>query len=322
MAEDLYDAETLLRDSKRPLVLGMGGGGDVVGALATAEFARLYDDADPVLGGLTWERSQIDPTPGPRSANEIAGADELAAGVLLAGRNTSVAATGTRFAESKMAEFLGRSTLLVDVGVGPQKIAEGLVTAMQKLDCDLVVAVDVGGDVLARGDEAGLRSPLCDALMLAAISRLRESEVPALLGIFGMGCDGELTPQETLERIAQVGAAGGITGARGLTPAVAERLEGAAEFIHTEASALPARAFRGAPGRYTIRDGACAVELTLLAVVTFFLEPRLAMEAAAPLARAVANTTNVHDANSALNGMGVRTELDLETEAAARAVAR
>ena len=70
VAEDLYDAETLLRASKRPLVLGMGGGGDVVGALATAEFARLYDDADPVLGGLTWERRQIDPTPGPRSAAE------------------------------------------------------------------------------------------------------------------------------------------------------------------------------------------------------------------------------------------------------------
>jgi hypothetical protein len=300
----------------------MGGGGDVVGALATAEFARLYDDADPVLGGVTWERRPIDPTPGPRSANEIAGAKQLATGVLLAGRNTRVAATGARFAESKMAEFLGMSTLLVDVSVGPRKIAEGIATAMQELDCDLVVAVDVGGDVLARGDESGLRSPLCDALMLAAISRLRESEVLALLGIFGVGCDGELTPQESLERISQVGAAGGISGARGLTPAVAERLEAAAALIHTEASALPVRAFRGGSGRHMIRDGACAVELTLIAVVTFFLEPRLAMEAAAPLARAVANTTNMHEANRVLNGMGVRTELDLETDAAVRAVTR
>jgi hypothetical protein len=32
----------------------MGGGGDVVGALATAEFARRYDGAAPILGGLTW----------------------------------------------------------------------------------------------------------------------------------------------------------------------------------------------------------------------------------------------------------------------------
>jgi hypothetical protein len=30
------------------------------------------------------------------------------------------------------------------------------------------VLIDVGGDVLAQGHEPGLRSPLCDALMLAA----------------------------------------------------------------------------------------------------------------------------------------------------------
>ena len=62
----MRDAELLLRGSRRPLVIGMGGGGDIVGALATAEAARLYDRADPVLGGLTWERRPIDPVPGPR----------------------------------------------------------------------------------------------------------------------------------------------------------------------------------------------------------------------------------------------------------------
>ena len=52
----VLDAEVVLRGSSRPLVIGMGGGGDVVGALATAEFARLYDGARPVLGGVSWER--------------------------------------------------------------------------------------------------------------------------------------------------------------------------------------------------------------------------------------------------------------------------
>ena len=62
----MLDAEAILRRARRPLVIGMGGGGDVVGALATAEFSRLYDGADPVVGGLTWERRAIDPVPGPR----------------------------------------------------------------------------------------------------------------------------------------------------------------------------------------------------------------------------------------------------------------
>ena len=50
----MRDAELLLRGCRRPLVIGMGGGGDVVGALATAEAARVYDGAEPVLGGMTW----------------------------------------------------------------------------------------------------------------------------------------------------------------------------------------------------------------------------------------------------------------------------
>jgi len=74
------DAEAILRAARRPLVIGMGGGGDVVGALASAEFARLYDGAEPLVGGLSWERRPIDPVPGPRRVDEIEGADLLAPG--------------------------------------------------------------------------------------------------------------------------------------------------------------------------------------------------------------------------------------------------
>ena len=50
----------------------------------------------------------------------------------------------------------------------PRAVAAGLAAAAASLRRDLIVFVDVGGDVLAQGDEPGLRSPLCDALMLAA----------------------------------------------------------------------------------------------------------------------------------------------------------
>src|SRR5919108_675853 len=56
------DADFLLSRSRRPLVLGIGGGGDVAGALATAELCRAAG-ARPVVGGVTWERRPIDPTP-------------------------------------------------------------------------------------------------------------------------------------------------------------------------------------------------------------------------------------------------------------------
>src|ERR1700749_2637902 len=106
----MRDAELLLRGSRRPLVIGMGGGGEVVGALATAELTRLYDGADPTLGGLTWERRPFDPVPGRRLRDEIEGAEELAPGVLLAGAGTRVRGRDVVFAESRMSEFLDQPT--------------------------------------------------------------------------------------------------------------------------------------------------------------------------------------------------------------------
>jgi hypothetical protein len=294
----------------------MGGGGDVVGALATAELARQYDGAEPVLGGLAWERRPIDPVPGPRRKEEIVDADRLAEGVLRAGPRTRVRGRDMYFAESRMAGFLGEPTVLIDISDGAGAVAAGLAEASSGLDCDLVVFIDVGGDVLAQGDEPGLRSPLCDAVMLAAAGRLGRLGMPVLGGVFGIGCDAELTPAEVIARVAEVAAAGGLVGARGLTGPVAERLERAIEVVPTEASAQAVRAFRGATGPVTIRGGSRSVELSSVAAITFYLEIEAMIRATGRLALAVDQAESLEEANEALHAIGVRTELDLEREAA------
>jgi hypothetical protein len=311
----MSDAEQVLRRAQRPLVLGMGGGGDIVGALATAEHARIYDGAQPILGGVTWERRPIDPVPGPRAAAEIAGADQIAPAVLLAGPQTKVSDRDVYFAESRMAQVLGERTVLVDVNDGPQTVADGLAVAADKLDRDLIVFVDVGGDLLAQGDEPGLRSPLCDALMLAAAARLGDAGRPVLAAIFGIGCDAELTPDEVLARLSDVAAAGGLGGARGLTEPVAQRLEQAMELVPTEASAQAVRAYRGASGQATIRGGTRTLELSPVAALTFYVDVGVTMRTSGRLATALSDAATLEEANAALNALGVRTELDLESEA-------
>src|SRR5205823_12137574 len=131
----------------------------------------------------------------------------------------------------------GEEVLLVDPNVGPTGVAAGLEATAEALRADLLVFVDVGGDVLAHGHEPHLASPLCDAVMLAAAARLAGAGRPVLGAVFGPGCDGELTLSELDERLSEVGAAGGLAGACGLTPAVSERLERAGEVVPTEASA-------------------------------------------------------------------------------------
>jgi hypothetical protein len=310
----VIDAELLLARSRRPLVLGIGGGGDVVGALATAEACRLHG-AEPVVGGVTWERRPIDPQPGPRAESEIEGARRLAPGVLAASPGTRVRESGVLFAESRMAEALGEETVLVDANLGPRQLTDGLAAAAEVLGSDLIVFVDVGGDALAHGDEPGLASPLCDAIMLAAAARLAERGATVLGGIFGIGCDGELTPAEVLARLAEVGAAGGLAGARGLTPNVARRLEDAVRVVPTEASAQALRCFRGELGRAEIRSGRRAVELSPAGALTFYFDPLAALRSAARLAAAVIDAPDLEAANAILHGLGIHTELDYERDA-------
>jgi hypothetical protein len=223
------------------------------------------------------------------------------------------------FAESLMAGVLGERTLLIELEEGPEAIAEGLATAAERLDADLTVFVDVGGDVLAKGDEPGLRSPLCDAVMLAAAGRLSAAGNPVLGGVFGIGCDAELSPDEVLARLSEVARAGGVCGSRGLTEPVAGRLEAAIQVVPTEASAQAVRAFRGASGVTRIRRGASSVQLALTAAQTFYLDVDVTIQTIGRLARAVGDAETLEQANDALHDLGVSTELDLERAAAARA---
>jgi hypothetical protein len=313
----VIDAAALLGGSRRPLVLGIGGGGDVVGALATAEACRLHHDAAPVLGGVTWERRPIDAAPGPRSAEEIENARPLAPGVLAATGETRVRASGVRFAESRLAGLLGEETLLVDVTRGPATIADGLATAIAELGCDLAVFIDVGGDALAHGGEPGIASPLCDAVMMAAAVRLGRMDGPPILGgIFGIGCDGELTPDEVAARLEEVAAAaGGSPPPAPLTPDVVERMEEAVRAVPTEASAMALRAYHGETGERTIRSGRRRVHLTPLAANTYYFDLEAALRSTARLAAAVQEAVGLEEANEILHGFGIRTELDYERDA-------
>jgi hypothetical protein len=302
----------------------MGGGGDVVGALA---LTQLLDGlgTEWVLGGVAWERSPIDPRPGPRSLEEIRGGRPFgSSAVLTEGGTTS--ADGVEFSESKMAAHLGRPVLLLDITRGPSALAIGLKEAAAELGCDAVVLLDVGGDVLAHGDEPGLASPLCDAVMLAAGMILARSSARSdsddwtgsvLAAVYGPGCDGELTPSEVLERITELQSAGALLGAWGLTPEACRLVEGAAEVVPTEASLMAVRCARGERGSVAIRSGRRTVELTPMGGLTFFFDPLAAASSAVPLATAVSPAASLEEAHDALVGMGIGTELGLERARAA-----
>ncbi|HEX6436627.1 MAG TPA: DUF1152 domain-containing protein [Candidatus Binatia bacterium] len=304
--------EDIIGESSRSLVIGIGGGGDVAGALATARFLE-FCGLEFVLGGLSWERRVFDPLPGPRMLSEVDNVRALHQYAWMANRETQSKAA-VYFAESRMAEFLAQEVLLVDINGGVRGVVAGLERAIEVLQTDLLVGLDVGGDSLAKGTEPGLRSPLADSMMLAAFVELEKRGYRALWGVFGYGSDGELTIDEIEAALTALAGAGGLLGAWSLTPKTAAELEAVIKTVPTEASAIPVQGFRGVSGEREIRDGGRRVKLTPLTALTFFMSATKVFETLSRPAQAVSGSSSLDQANDALHAIGIKTELDAERE--------
>ena len=302
--------EDLIRASSRALVIGVGGGGDVVGALAAARFLE-FCDLEFVLGGLSWERSVYDPIPGPRKLSEVRNVRVLHDYAWMANGNSQTT-TGVPFAEAKMAAVQGQEVLLIDINGGVKGAVDGLEVAMKELNTDLLVGLDVGGDSLAQGNEPGLRSPLADSIMLAAFAEMEKRGARTLWGVFGYGSDGELTVDEIESALSKLAGAAGLLGAWSLTPKIAAEIEEVIRTVPTEASAIPVQCFRGAWGESRIRSGQRSVKLTPLTALTFFMSTTKLYETLSRPARAVRASASLEDANDALHAIDISTELDFE----------
>lgn len=302
--DDLQD----LLDADRVLVAGVGGGGDVVGCVPTADLLAAHG-VEPVLGGLAWERVPHDPHPGPWPVDELQAVDPVAPGVVEA---TGEARTpdGVRFAETRAADLLPWRVLLLDAAAGPVGLGDGLDEAAQALDLDAAVALDAGGDAIATGREEGVRSPLADAVSLAAFDRL---DRPSCVGVLGWGSDGELDREALREAYRRAAAGGGILGAWGITPSTARRMDPLLEAVPTEASRIPVEAARGQVGPRSIRDGRRTVDVGPESAVTFYFrwEPVVDQSETVPL---LADAASIEAADEALREAGFPTELAYERE--------
>jgi hypothetical protein len=302
----LESMENLASKANRALVLGVGGGGDIMGALPTSGYLNILG-VETILGGVSWERIVFDPKPGPRSLDEILNVERISESTAYVDK-TSHTSDGVYFQCGNMANFLNERTIIVDVSKGVGDISRGLKETANNLDLDLIVGLDVGGDILASGEEPGLRSPLCDSTMLAA---LRFLKIPTIIAVFAPGCDGELTINELVKRFELVASKSGYLGARGMTPDDFVKMNKAKRYVETEASFLPLRAWKGEHGVFKIRNGTRNVKLSILSTLTFYFDTKIVYNLS-PIAKALKGVKNFLEANQRLHKLGLTTEYDFE----------
>ena len=294
---------------ERSVIFGAGGGGDVVSAYVLCELLKsTYGVRECLPGAVLWERWVVDPYPGPLPRHLVRGARVGECVYVNPGTYAVRSGRVVRLTSAIVAEVAGvevPAATLEYGALGVRRCFEELVSEGWR-----VALVDVGGDVLARGGEEGLWSPLADSLSLAAAS-----EVGAPLVVLAPGADGELSPDYVVSRVAEVQALGGLYGVVGLWVDLVEVYEEVLPRVASEASRVPYAALKGWVSGVAMRGGSRRAYVGPLSLVGFVLSSE-AVAMVSPLARAVAGSRSLAEAWRALNSMGVVTELDLEVELA------
>jgi hypothetical protein len=186
---------------KKPLIIGTGGGNDIVSAsLVLAELQRqgIYSDLAGICapGAIHFYKGIKED-----SLNEVSEETER----FIESKNK----LKISFIDGNLPNLLAENNLSASVynlsgRYGTSRLIKQLEDLIRKNNYDGIIAVDVGGDILAREKEdSSILSPLMDFTTLYAVSQLK---TPSILVEFGLQTDGELRPRGCNEILNELAA--------------------------------------------------------------------------------------------------------------------
>ncbi len=262
--------------------------------------AALYGGESPaVVLTYAWDRLLIDPIPGPRGTANFTGLRPLTRGVQAIPADAApIAPAGSTL--PRLAAELPQTFALIDPHHGAEGMVRQLEELIQYLEPESVDLLDVGGDILAQGDEPTLRSPLADALTLAACCELN---FPVRLLVAGPGLDGELPADALRDRLGPV--------ALTLTAEHVTPVNSVLEWHPSEATAMLAATARGARGLCEVRDAGLPVPLTDDGPAVYEVDLDEALNRN-QLARAILATENLHQVEQHSREICGFSEIDYE----------
>ncbi|WP_405136783.1 DUF1152 domain-containing protein [Nocardia sp. NBC_01388] len=294
----------------RTLVIAAGGGGDAITAAMVGR--KLGEIEVAAIMSYSWDRLMLDPAPGPRNVADFVGIVELASGVYEISAESGLR-SGGRPTLPALAGLLPYRFLLLDPLAGAVGLSVQISSAARLFRADEVLLVDVGGDIIAVGTEASLRTPLADSLVLAAAVR---SGLPLRLLVAGVGLDGELTEGELAARLADLGATPRFTFAAKDFDSVRPLFE----WHPSEANGLLAAAADGVRGKVETRQGHTTVTLTDAAPIVHEVDS--AAVCANSLAAHLAETATLEAVEEVIRSYRGSSEIDFERGRLAEVAAR
>ncbi|WP_079087338.1 DUF1152 domain-containing protein [Streptomyces scabiei] len=285
------------------LIVAAGGGGDAVAAAML--HAALYGDEDQaVILTYAWDRLLIDPVPGPRGPDNFTGLQQLTPAVwAVPAEARPIAPAGSTLPQ--LAAELPHTFALIDPRHGVEGITRQLEELVSHLSPESIDLLDVGGDILARGDEPTLKSPLADAVTLAACCQVN---APIRLLVAGPGLDGELPLDELRGMLGPL--------VHTLTAKDVEPVSPVLEWHPSEATGMLAATARGVRGTCEMRDAGLPVPLDEEGPTVHEVDLDDALSRN-QLARAIATTATLDEVEAHSREICGYSEIDYERNKAA-----
>lgn len=284
----------------RRLLIAAGGGGDAIAA-AIIHRQLCGNDHQPNIATYSWDRLIVDPVPGPRDPSWFHHTEPVGQHTVAITPASTVRPPGNSLLPRLSAD-LATPLYLLDPRGGAVGMRRQLTELVGILDVEHVHLVDVGGDILARGDEPELRSPLADTLTLTAAYNIG---APVDVFVTGAGLDGELDADHVNRIVDDLhGHHAWLT----LTADTVQPYRPILDWHPSEATGLLITAALGFHGTVEIRDAGLTVKLTPASCAVHRCRPDSIL-AHNQFAACMTSATNLRQAENAVEKEGRDSEL-------------
>lgn len=309
----------LALNSKKALLIGIGGGGDIIQGLPIRNYFKILGVEEVYLAGVAGEWWPFDTTssseyiwaPTVYNVEDLENAKIICPGAAKVNKDTKY--KGRSIAEAKISGVLGEDTYVFTVRNGVQGLLKSFNEFIDIMGIDLVVGMDVGTDSLFSGDDEihQPKTPLVDFIVLSSLAHVKATSV---YGLAGFGADGEMEIIDAQRNISKIMKAGGFIGAYGLTQQDVIDMEKACDEFADPVERFPCLA---AKGDFTYKSmklmdiWGTTVKLMPITAITMFFDPNIVIEACTKYAAKIFDTNSIEEAEDIFLSLGVVPETRL-----------
>jgi len=292
--------------AKKAMVMGVGGGGDVILGIPIANYIRMLGVEKIYLGGVSsqwWNpeggasREHFVLAPLVYNVARLEEAELWES--MLAHVNPASTFDGKRPAEAAVSEVVPWDVFVGGLSNGVVGLRDSLNAFIADEGIDLFVGADIGAHSFHDGNET---SPLFTSLVsLMSLSAMIQLDCPTIYGFAGYTADAEMEIEELDERVSRVMQAGGFLGAYGLTQKDVYDYLKACEAFPDPIEPFVARAAQGDLGLKqvpVISPWGRRAYITPLSAIYLFLDPKIMVEAVSTGVKALMDTESMEEAET------------------------